>query len=507
MGNENDEVSLRRVTSRLQWKRFWILALCYFSCYTAFRGLRDLQSTLNNAEGMGLASLSLLNAFSAVAGLLVPAVIRLKLGTKWSVVLGIFLHILYIASNYYENAYLLLSAAVFPGIGAAFMWVSRGTYITTVAMELAAANQRNPAADTALLNSIFYGVSRMSTLSSNIISSLVFQKGWQFLESNQTANLASCGKHACGGDTTANTTGALVPPDQASRNLLVSIYLGLGVFSLVIAVAFLERVPPKAAPVINEEVTVVTLTTKEVFYSMMSAFRLMRRPRMLLLIPGLFFLGADMAFVSAHFTKFFVGCTQGIEAVGFIAVPLYIIGALGSPVMGRLIKYTGRAPVFFAGCAVYLALLIVMLVWAPESGKLWHLCVMASGLGFTRAAIPTVISTLLGLLFPDQKEAAFGNLCFWQSLGFAAISFIGVPQAICAVHVITVTIVVLVTVMALYGVLEFRVKGDKQRPRGQDEDNTAGSDSGSVKEENLGRQGSLSKIVNENHAFESQSNI
>ena len=185
---------------RLQWKRFAILSLCYFPCYTAFRGLRDLQSTLNNTVGKGLASLTVLNACCAIAGLLVPAVIRLKLGTKWSAFLGSVLLALYTASNYYPNVYLLLAGAVLPGVGNALWWVSRGTYVTTIAMELAAAHGRNPAADVALLNSIMYSVSRMSTVAGNVISSQVFQKNLMATleKRNQSIDLAVCGARTCG---------------------------------------------------------------------------------------------------------------------------------------------------------------------------------------------------------------------------------------------------------------------------------------------------------------------
>ena len=73
-------------------------------------------------------------------------------------------------------------------------------------------------------------------------------------------------------------------------------------------------------------------------------------------------------------------------------------------------------------------------------------------------------TALLGLLFSDQKEAAFGNLCFWQSVGFAGVAALGVPQSVCAGHVIVVTMVVLVTVIGMCCVLEFRTRNDIQLP-------------------------------------------
>ncbi|XP_022089035.1 protein unc-93 homolog A-like isoform X2 [Acanthaster planci] len=490
-----DSTSDRHRAIRLQWKRFFVFSVCYFLCFTAFRGLRDLQSTLNSAEGAGLASLAILNVCCAVAGLLVPAVIRSKLGTKWSMVLGMSLFTLYTAGNYFTNAYLLIFTGTVLGIGAAFVWVSRGTYITAVAMELAAVNQRDPAADVALLHGIFFSVSRSSTVCGNVISSLVFQKGWQLMDHDEPFDLGFCGIHACGSSDIANSTGALVPPDQGSRNLLLSIYVGFGILAVVIAVVCLERVPPKASP--DTDAGEVVSTSKELFHGMLSTLCLMRQPRMALLIPLLAFGGVDVAFTAGHFTKFFIGCTQGIQAVGFVGVSMYVTAVVISPVMGRLMKYTGRVPVFFAGAAVYLLLLLVMALWDPESGQLWHLFAMASGLGFPRATIPTIGSILLGLLFPDQKEAAFGNLCFWQSLGFAFISILGVTEAVCASHVIAVTVGALLTVLVLYSILEFRVHRDKRRPSERVQYVPAGTDmdSGGHKEGRLDT--GLGETVNE----------
>ena len=62
------------------------------------------------------------------------------------------------------------------------------------------------------------------------------------------------------------------------------------------------------------------------------------------------------------------------------------------------------------------------------------------------------------MLFPDDKEAAFGNLCFWQALAFSVVSALGIPESVCAVHVVTSMLALVVVVLAMYLALEFQVK-------------------------------------------------
>ena len=188
---------------RLQWKRFAVFSLCYFSAYTAFRGLRDLQSTINRAHGLGLATLTVVKVSTALTGLLLPSLIRQRIGTKWGMTVGAVLFTLYTASNYWPSAGLLLTVAPLAGLGDGLMWVCRGTYVATLATGLAAAKgRRAPAADIALMTGIFSGVSRMSTVCGNFISFVVLNSGLSYRgaerRGNDSLNVGSCGIHACG---------------------------------------------------------------------------------------------------------------------------------------------------------------------------------------------------------------------------------------------------------------------------------------------------------------------
>ena len=102
-----------------------------------------------------------------------------------------------------------------------------------------------------------------------------------------------------------NSAPTLVPPDQSTRTLLVSIYLGCGVASAGLALAGLDRIGPTVARpgelACDDQRPLEAW--REIVSNVAATFRLMINPRMAMLIPTLFYLGVDTAFSAGHFTK------------------------------------------------------------------------------------------------------------------------------------------------------------------------------------------------------------
>ena len=74
---------------------------------------------------------------------------------------------------------------------------------------------------------------------------------------------------------------------------------------------------------------------------------------------------------------------------------LSISSCVSSLAIGRLLKFTGRLPVFIFGGAANMLVLVVMVIWDPEGGKVWHLVSMAVVIGFSRATFSTISSSKL----------------------------------------------------------------------------------------------------------------
>ena len=69
------------------------------------------------------------------------------------------------------------------------------------------------------------------------------------------------------------------------------------------------------------------------------------------------------------------------------------------------------------------------------------------------------------MLFPCQQEAAFGNLAFWQPFGSVLVVGLGIPQSVCAYHVIPVVMGILTLATCLYILLELRMRRERRRKK------------------------------------------
>lgn len=65
------------------------------------------------------------------------------------------------------------------------------------------------------------------------------------------------------------------------------------------------------------------------------------------------------------------------------------------------------------------ALIITMLVWHPTAHHIVVLFVIAALWGMGDAVWQTQLNAFYGVLFVDNREAAFSNYRLWESIGFA----------------------------------------------------------------------------------------
>lgn len=86
-----------------------------------------------------------------------------------------------------------------------------------------------------------------------------------------------------------------------------------------------------------------------------------------------FWLGFQQAFLGADYTKSYVACSIGINHVGLTMICYGIVDALCSIGFGQLMKYTGRLPIILFGAVVHYTLLLVLLLWHPNSDQIYVL--------------------------------------------------------------------------------------------------------------------------------------
>ena len=115
------------------YKNLILISFAFLLLFTAFGTTGSLQSSINDVDGLGTASLAVLYAALVLSCMFVPSIMIEKMTVKWALVVSVFCYSSYIASQFYPEFYTLLPTAVVLGLGAAPMWSAKCTYLTQVA--------------------------------------------------------------------------------------------------------------------------------------------------------------------------------------------------------------------------------------------------------------------------------------------------------------------------------------------------------------------------------------
>ncbi len=95
---------------------------------------RLVQSSINEEDGLGVTSLSVLYAAIMVSCMFVPTWLISKLGCKWTIVCCQLCYSAYIGAQFYPTFGTLIPGAIILGLGAAPMWSAKCTYLTQVTL-------------------------------------------------------------------------------------------------------------------------------------------------------------------------------------------------------------------------------------------------------------------------------------------------------------------------------------------------------------------------------------
>lgn len=128
--------------------------------------------------------------------------------------------------------------------------------------------------------------------------------------------------------------------------------------------------------------------------------------------------GLESAFYTADFTKAYIACAWGIHHVGFVTICYGVVGAIMAVLVGELVKYLTQTFVFIAAACISMASYFYLFLWDPNPSNPIIFFVIAGVWGLTDAVWWSQIQALYGMLFKDNKEAAFSNFSFWSYLGF-----------------------------------------------------------------------------------------
>ncbi|KAG8182982.1 hypothetical protein JTE90_013431 [Oedothorax gibbosus] len=283
--------SLRYVQRKTFWNLF-VFSFSYFLVYTGFWTLSNLQSTMNASQGMGDDSQAVIYICSMLSSVLLPTFTIGRFGCKAVLVAGTVICTLNLASNAYLRWDTLMTACALYGLINGPYQSAMTLYIDEMATRFQGTIKEHTEFVMALFFGLFMFFSESTQIWGNLISYYVLKNNRSDPTPGNTTFHSECGVHFKPSDNDTNAN--LDPPTESQRFILVGIFVLLGVASALILGFFLD-------PLKND--LQESKGCKSIVDRFLSAFKFLRNPHQLLLIPISVYIGMEGPFYSNEFTQ------------------------------------------------------------------------------------------------------------------------------------------------------------------------------------------------------------
>ncbi|XP_047127888.1 protein unc-93 homolog A [Hydra vulgaris] len=426
------------------YKNLLIISLGFFLIHAAFFPIQNIQASLHKDPALGFGSLTALYASAIISSCFLPNLLMAKFKPKILMIISMSTFSLYVFANFMPVMGTIMPAAILFGLSTAVMWTCHSSYVTTIATNHA--NSLNLPKDPIVSKffSIFYVLFQVSQILGNGVSSAVLMSvNKDKVKGNvSTFNTSiSCGYRYCPSASLVANVQA-IPIDTVYK--LMGILLGLSLVGILLVIVFLDA--------LWEE----TRNEQSLMNLCFSTIKHVKSPMILLLVPITIFSGMDQAFVYGDYTKTFVSCSLGIDAIGYSMMCFGAVACLVSVAIGLIVKWTGTYLVMVAGTFLYLGLMSWFLVWNTEVYPNYTFYVGAMGCGFTTAIWMSQSNAIYGVYFPKTQEAAFSIYRLFQNLGFT-VSF-AYADVLCTSTKIYILMGLIIFSMVLYSIAEFNYR-------------------------------------------------
>lgn len=172
-GEEGEEVELKVMTPAMYKKNLYVVCTVFFFTFAAYLSLRNLQSSLNDAGGLGMYSLSCVYAFLCIGSLLTTTIVQ-RLRPKLSMLVGLCGLLIYNSCNFYPTHYTLIPGSCIAGFCLAILWTSQATYMANNAASYASLTGMRFQDCLSSFHGTFFACFQVSQMVGGAISSMVF---------------------------------------------------------------------------------------------------------------------------------------------------------------------------------------------------------------------------------------------------------------------------------------------------------------------------------------------
>ncbi|XP_053397637.1 protein unc-93 homolog A-like [Mercenaria mercenaria] len=432
-------------TTGKEYRNTFVLSGAFTAIFTAYLAIQNLQSSLNQEQGLGIISLSCMYACIIISGILAPAIIHV-FGEKKILVISFICHVIYVGTNFYPTFATLVPSSVLLGLTAGPMWTSQSVYLADMACSYADRTSKDGHAVLSKFNGIFFAMFETTQITGNLISSLVLQQG--SYESSSSANETTvkfCGSEDC--PMAVNGT-KIDEPDRHIVFILLGIFLICDVFGVFLTACFL---PPMNKLASKQKVNLLK--------SLASCGKGLTDLNLVFLLPLIMFMAMEQAILWTDYTKAFISCPLGIQKLGFVMATYGGSTTVFALVFARVSKYTGRYILFALAGLVNLGILITLYIWIPSSEDVFLIFLIPVIWGVAEGIWQIQSNALVALLFPEKKDSAFANYHTWKAIGFTLTFIYG--NLLCVSTKLIIAISLLMVSMILYFIVEIRVKQSK----------------------------------------------
>lgn len=327
-----EEEEFKKKEARKYMKNLLVLCLGFFFVFTAFLSLRNLQSSLNAKDGLGLYALSVTYAFFFLGCIMATTIVQ-RLGPKRAIVLATTGPFLYVLANFYPLFYTLIPAAASAGFCQGVIWTAHATYIANIAASYSVLTNEKIQNVLSRFNGIFFVFYQTCQIIGGMISSIVLKSPeeplyalhmnssmWNATTWNETMfgnetlpyvhytnvtlvrDYSHCGKGYC--PYTSGLKGA-APVDRVLVYILVGIFTGCIVTGMLILALWLDQLEGS-----------MKKTQASVGKQLVAVFKFYCNRHAICMVGFMFYSLLQAAFMFGEYTKVRrLGCSASIISI------------------------------------------------------------------------------------------------------------------------------------------------------------------------------------------------
>ncbi|XP_025079982.1 protein unc-93 homolog A-like isoform X2 [Pomacea canaliculata] len=444
-------------------KNLIVLCISFILIFSSFRGVQNLQSSLNAQDQLGIISMSCLHGTMVLTCLLAPFWTNI-FTAKWTLVLGSLCFLLWFGANFYPAFYTLLPASMVAGFGHGLLWTAETSYLIKLAFDSARLTKDHLDQEMFRFHAVFLACFQTTHIWGNLISSFLLGQrsqaiqeklllSFQLLTPTSQRILFQHQYHSVGCfiNVALNITFQYFLGRQYDRAdlwpvlwKLMCAYLLLAFLGFCLVLLLLDHIGARADP----DSSGLQMMKQHVL-------QLVQHRTYRLLIPLLIFSGLQQGFMYTDYNLYYVTCSLGVDYIGYCMITLGASNVVGAMVVALVSHRLPREVVLGFGVIMHIALMIGFLIWIPDKRPMLFF-VLAAAWGVCDSVWQTQCNTLLCLTCTEAPEVAFANSRMLQSLGLTLAFSMGTYM--CVAGKLYLLMTVLVLSIMFYVLAEYRLR-------------------------------------------------